>query len=34
VPDRELVVVHLGKTAADARPVLVEHLRRIIAAAS
>ena len=34
MPDRELVVVHLGKTAADARPVLVEHLRRIIAAAS
>ncbi len=33
VPDRELVVVHLGKTVADAQPRLREHLAAIIDAA-
>lgn len=33
VPDRELVLVHLGKTMAEPRPRLVERLRRLIALA-
>lgn len=31
VPDRELVLVHLGKTPASVRPVVVEALHRLIA---
>jgi CubicO group peptidase (beta-lactamase class C family) len=34
VPDRELVVVHLGKVAADDRPIVNEALRRIVATAT
>ena len=34
VPDRELVLVHLGKTAAERRPSLNLQLRRIIDAAT
>jgi len=34
VPDRELVVVHLGKTPADLSPVLVAHLRSLVSAAT
>lgn len=30
VPDRELVLVHLGKTTAELRPRLVERLHRVI----
>jgi CubicO group peptidase (beta-lactamase class C family) len=30
VPDRELVVVHLGKSPADRRPPLLDSLRRIV----
>jgi CubicO group peptidase (beta-lactamase class C family) len=30
VPDRELVVVHLGKSPVDARPPLLEQLRAIV----
>jgi len=33
VPDRELVLVHLGKVSAELRPSLNVHLRRIIEAA-
>lgn len=31
VPDRELVLVHLGKTTAELRPRLLERLHRLIA---
>ena len=34
VPDRELVVVHLGKSPIERRPVLIERLRVIFRAAS
>lgn len=33
VPDRELVVVHLGKSPSDLRPIVNGHLRTIAAAA-
>ena len=32
VPDRELVVVHLGKSPSEQRPPLLAALRRIVAA--
>ncbi len=34
VPDRELVVVHLGKCSADLRPLLNAQLRRLVDAAA
>lgn len=33
VPDRDLVVVHLGKSPSDLRPIVVDRLRQIVAAA-
>jgi CubicO group peptidase (beta-lactamase class C family) len=33
VPDRELVVVHLGKTPSDLSPILDDHLATVLRAA-
>jgi CubicO group peptidase (beta-lactamase class C family) len=33
-PDRELVMVHLGKTPADLAPLLVDQLRSVVSAAT